>query len=230
MRWAYGVTTVPSRRKQLLPRTLASLGRAGFNQPHLFVDGDVDSRSWIEQFKLDVTCRWPAVKTAGNWGLAAVELYIRHPEADRYAIFQDDFVTYKNLRRYLETVPYPEKGYCNLYTFPSNQELAKGRKGWYESNQFGRGAVALVFTKDALLAALTHPHLVERPQDAQKGTMKVDGGIVVAMQKAGWKEYVHNPSLVQHVGLASTIEARHDNQPQARSFKGEEFDAMELLK
>src|SRR5579872_2050280 len=30
--WAYGVTTVPARRDTLLPRTLASLRQAGFEQ------------------------------------------------------------------------------------------------------------------------------------------------------------------------------------------------------
>jgi hypothetical protein len=37
--WAYGITTVPSRLTTLLPRTITSLAAAGFDKPHLFVDG-----------------------------------------------------------------------------------------------------------------------------------------------------------------------------------------------
>ena len=37
-RWAYGVTTVPSRRDNLLPITLGSLRKAGFDKPRLARD------------------------------------------------------------------------------------------------------------------------------------------------------------------------------------------------
>ena len=37
LRWVYGVTTVPERRADLLPRTLVSLDRAGFPSPRIFV-------------------------------------------------------------------------------------------------------------------------------------------------------------------------------------------------
>lgn len=224
MKWSYGVTTVPERRHDLLPRTLASLKLAGFEEPHLFVD----SEHGYAELGLPMTVRYPKVRTAGNWVLSAMELYIRNPHADRYAVFQDDFVTYRNLRVYLERTPYPQRGYCNLYSFPSNEELAKGRLGWYESNQFGRGAVALMFSREALLTCLGSQHLLERPQDSVRGHVKVDGGIVDAMRKAGWKEYVHNPSLVQHMGHVSTM--GNGTHKQSRSFKGEEFNALEMLR
>lgn len=225
--WAYGVTTVESRRGDLLPRTLASLAAAGFDKPHLFVDGGLDSASWQAEFKLDVTCRYPNVRTAGHWHLSAMELYLRNPNADRYALFQDDMVTYRNLRQYLEASSYPERGYCNLYTFPSNQKLANGRQGWYKSNQFGRGAVALVFDNTAVQTLLVHNHMVKRAKDANRGYKAIDGGIVTALAHAGYSEYVHNPSLVQHTGEKSSM----GNLPHqlAESFRGETFDAMELL-
>lgn len=241
MRWAYGVTTVPSRRQDLLPRTLASLCSAGFDSPRLFVDGleNCLADRWQQDLQLTVTARFPFIRVFGNWVLGLAELYIRDPGADRYAMFQDDFVTYPNMRQYLERCAYPDgeegrdKGYWNLYTFPSNQNLApvdgKGmqREGWYPSNQFGRGAVALVFNRPAVITLLTHLHMVERPQDCTRGWRAVDGGIVTAMGKAGWKEYVHNPSLVQHTGLVSSM----GNKPHklAVSFRGEDYDALRLL-
>ena len=43
MKWAYGITTVPSRRENLFERTLQSLAVAGFDNPRLFVDGVDDA-------------------------------------------------------------------------------------------------------------------------------------------------------------------------------------------
>lgn len=217
---------MPRRRNTLLPKTLFSLRQAGFESPILFVDGDYDPLSWRGQFNLEVSVRTTNIRTFGNWMLGMLELYIREPNADRYAMFQDDFVTYKNLRQYLEYCKYPDNGYWNLYTFPQNQELAPAREGWYESNQRGRGAVALVFDRKTLLLVLGSDHMLNRPQNASRGWKAVDGGIVTAMTKIGYKEYVHNPSLVQHTGEISTMLNR--KHPLAVSFLGEDFDAMNL--
>ena len=248
MRWAYGVTTVPEREKDLLPRTLKSLAVAGFDQPRLFVDGvnpkasnyPVEQVSY-GQWDLEMTFRWPRIKTFGNWSLGLWELLVRNPNADRFAMFQDDFVTGKNLREYLTRVPYPKNGYMNLYTFPSNQSLAPESYGWYEARelehgiayygkkqQTGRGAVALVFSKEAVVTLLTHLDFMTKPIEAADAHRKVDGCIVNAMNRAGWREYVHNPSLVQHTGTNSSM----GNQPhlQAISFLGEDYDILDLLK
>ena len=227
MEWAYGVTTVPSRRDELLPRTLASLKKAGFDRPHLFVDGCSDSRSWSDEFGLDVTARGKQVRTFGNWALSMGELYVLNPKAERYALFQDDFVTYVGLRAYLERCKYEPRTYWNLYTFPSNQSLCpKNHVGWYKSNQFGRGAVALVMDKETVMTLLSHMHMIQRPQDPKRGHRAVDGGIVTALTQAGWTEMVHNPSLVQHTGRYSSM----GNKPhlEALSFRGESFNATEL--
>lgn len=233
MKWSYGVTTVPSRRKELLPETLASLREGGFDKPRLFVDGDNDAVSWEREFNLEVTVRHPTIRAFGNWLLALEELYIREPTAERYAIFQDDFVTYRNLRQYLERCKYPDKGYLNLYTFPSNQ---KEQRGWYEGAllnsgpehwQTGRGAVALVFNREAVQTLLMHQHMIERPTSAEGGYKRIDGGVVTAMNKAGFREFVHNPSLVQHTGKVSAI--GNKPHPLSRSFRGETFDALQLL-
>jgi hypothetical protein len=240
IRWAYGVTTVPERANDLLPRTLRSLAQAGFNEPRIFVDGSQTLLTSID-VGLEQTLRWPRIKTFGSWSLGLWELLIRNPGADRYAMFQDDFVTCLNLRQYLERVPYPEKGYQNLYTFPSNQSLVPmDQIGWYESReldsgnvfhgkkqQTGRGAVALVFSKDAVIALMSELHYITKPIEAAEPWRRVDGCIVNAMNKAGWREYVHNPSLVQHTGRDSSMGSRP--HLQATSFRGEDFDLLRLL-
>lgn len=236
LQWAYGVTTVPQRGKDLLPRTLASLAKAGFPQPRLFVDGDSDPLGWERRFPgLEITCRWPALRAYGNWILGLAELFIRNPNADRYAMFQDDLVTYTNLRQYLERCPYPAKGYLNLYTVQQNQELCpvvNGRPqvGWYLSNQRGRGAVALVFDRLSVTTLLGQQSIVQRPLNAHRGFKVIDGGVIDALTPQGWKEYVHNPSLVQHVGEVTTIEGggvpRYRHSP---SFREETLDALTFL-
>ena len=223
MKWSYGVTTCTARIEDpLLLRTVKSLATAGFDQPRLFIDGPCQLPAWTKSY--EVTHRVPKVRTFGNWFLSAMELYIRQPSADLYGIFQDDFVTYPNLRKYLETCKRPAKGYMNLYTFPENE---KNFRGWYESNQAGRGAVALVFSNEALRTLFIQSHMVNRPLDPKRGWRAVDGGIVESMRKAGWKEFVHNPSLVQHTGNRSSMGNRR--HPQAATFLGEEFDALRLL-
>lgn len=234
LRWAYGVTTVRERLKDLLPKTLHSLSLAGFDQPRLFIDGEKDATDW-QHFGLETSIRDPKIKTFGNWWLAAVELLVRYPEYDRYAIFQDDFVTYRNLRSYLEISPYPEDGYCNLYSMPSNEDLVPPNYvGWYQSRtlnpgsfwQTGRGAVALVFDRKAIVTVLQHQHMIEKQLTPDHRDRKVDGAIVTALNKAGFREYVHKPSLVQHLGIVSSM--RSKPQKMSATFRGEDYDALEL--
>lgn len=240
MKWRYAITTVPSRLETTFPKTLESLKNAGFDQPRISVDG-IECSEPYKQFGLPITTRYPAIRTASHWVLTLYELYLRDCDensqvggglSDRYAIFQDDFLTYKNLRGYLEKCRYPEKGYLNLYTFPCNQENAPNQgktAGWYESNQMGKGALALVFDREAVTTLLQQQYLVVRPQCTKNGFKSIDGGIVTSLRNAGYKEYVHNPSLVQHIGLESTIGNIYDVTNTATSFAGESFDALSLL-
>lgn len=234
--WAYCITTVPSRKVDLFPRTLRSLAEAGFPTPSVFVDGaqPSDATEYANLGLSHATLRLGApAKTFGNWVLSLYETYIRNPNCDRYAVFQDDFVTSKNLRTYLDRIKFPVKGYLNLYTFPSNSFSAlrqrglrtppDGFTGWYKSNQLGRGAVALVFDRDGVMELLKADHMVTRPTHPSRGTKAVDGAIVSAMNKAGYNEFVHYPTLVQHTGEKSSM----GNQPhqQGIDFRGEEADA-----
>ena len=228
--WAYGITTVASRiASGLLERTILSLAKGGFDNPRLFIDGlPIEA---LPDFAKDrqVTIRNPAIRLYGNFHLGLSELYIREPHADRYAMFQDDMVTYPNLRQYLESCEYPKRGYLNLYTFRENEK--SDRQGWYLSNQLGKGAVALVFNNETLVKLLKNGFWLTRHAikhtNAARSWKFVDGGVVEAMRQQGCKEFVHYPSLVQHTGTMSTLgNSRH---AQAPSFKGESFDALRLV-
>jgi hypothetical protein len=233
--WAYGVTTVPARLKTLLPHTLESLKRAGFPKPRLFIDGIGDDGPY-RQFGLETTVHYPAVRTFGNWLLAAWELYVRQPQARFYALFQDDCLLCQNVRSYLEACRKPENSYLNLFTFATNEHLIRMEpKGWHKSDQTGKGAVALVFDHVAMATLLKQPGLVNKPQNIN-GHQNLDGAIQDALVRcAGFTEYIHNPSLAQHVDSDTTITCEGPTlhpirQPQAKTFPGENFDAMDLLK
>lgn len=230
MKWSYGITTVPERINTTFPKTLNSLMWGGFDKPHIFVDGECDPTRYDIFMGLDISCRYPRVSINGHWILSLGELYVRDPHADRYALFQDDFVTYKNVRTYLERIEYPPNGYLNLLTFPQNQKLCpRGFQGFYSSNQRGLGAVALVFSNEAIGVMLSSCYMFYKLKDkGPRGWRYIDGGIVETFKSAGWKEYVHSPSLVLHTGHRST-HAKGTYQ-SAESFLGEQFDAMELLK
>lgn len=235
-RWACGVTTVPERRTTLLPHTLTRLRAGGFKEPWLFVDGDWDRSKWVypgENLVGGITVRFPKVRTYANWLLGLMELYLRTPEADMFAMFQDDLTMCCNVRQYIERGGWPDDAYLNLFTFPSNQSRAPRRSGWYASSllnddmeikhraglndgtikrgntpewqQTGRGAVALVFPRKVVMTLLTATHMIDRVHDVHRGWRCLDGGIVTAMNQCGITEYVHNPSLVQHTGIVSTI-------------------------
>lgn len=253
VRWAYGITTVPSRKADLFPATLRSLAAAGFDSPRLFVDGaGCDVGLWYERvFGLPVTARGPApVRTAANWFLSLAELYCRDPWADRYAVFQDDLVSSLGLRAFLEATCGPppegtpgvrdrERVYWNLYTFgprlrnglpyqaPPPPGADPNRPCWYASNQQGRGAVGLVFTGAGVRDLLSSRHAVDRPLDKDRGWRAVDGAIVTALGKLGYTELVHCPSPLQHNGRVSSMGSREHEQ--APTFRGTDFDLTSLL-
>jgi len=222
MIWACGVTTIPERQA-MLRQSLASIRDAGFTVDRLFIDGGPNGMP-----DYHATMREPRISIVGNWLLGLLELYIRNPHADRYAMFQDDILLCYNLRQYLESCEYPWQSYLNLYTMPENLLLSGGKQGWYASNQMGRGALALVFSRDALINLLQADHTLRKPQDPKKGDKSIDGCVLTGMKQRGWKEYVHNPSLVQHTGNGqSTLGNRQ--WPDADSFPGIDFDAMTLV-
>ncbi len=225
MKWAYGVTTVPARIEDLLPRTLASLARAGFARPRLFVDGVQHAESYAH-FDLPVTTRWPRLRVAGNWVLTLWELYLREPVADRYAVFQDDVVASAGLREYLEACKYPARGYWNLWTYPPN-ESRDGSTGWHLSNQKGYGALGLVFGREAVTTLLSQARFIRRPQRLDRGWKLIDGGIIDCLRPIGWREWVHTPSLLEHTGRQSTFAGTRT--VKSRSWRGEAFDCRTLV-
>lgn len=243
LQWAYGITTVGDnsgiqnanhRFGLTLPRTVKSLQRGGFDSPSFFIDGECSDIRMTLVKDYDYTIRTPNVGVSGNWLLSLCDLYHRNKKADRFVIFQDDVIVYHHLFNYLNYIPYPERGYCNLYTYDSNIVVLQQNTGsppsigFFKSRitsegiQAGKGALALMFNREAVIALLTSRHIWKRQRETN-----IDGGIVQAMNEQGYSEYVHYPSLVDHIGEVSTI--RRGTLGRVKTFRGESFSALSLL-
>jgi hypothetical protein len=262
VKWAYGVTTCDKRLKTTLPQTLKSLAEGGFDEPRLFVDGSHLPSVLVafedQGLNVDasrITCRYPRIGVYGSWILSLAELYIRHHAADYFAVFQDDVMCVRNLRQYLERCRYPKQGWWNLYTsLWDNEKIIEGKPtGWHRADQHGKGALALVFSREAVQTLLCNqkPVPLQDPANQQQAPVghmvfkaasardrfrlrNVDGGVVQALHGCGlWTEHIHNPSLVQHTGSACGTQPPHQTPtgalPEARTFPGEQVDALTFL-
>lgn len=232
--WSYAVTTVPVRSNDLLLRTLDSLAMSGFNQPVIAIDGPADELLPRLRNDYQIISRHSNVRTFAHWHLTLLELYSRNPWSEFYAIFQDDMLCVQNLRQYLTACTWPEKSYLNLFTFMENDAIVDSAtaRGWLEAarakegHQLGRGAVALAFSHDAVETLLSSRHMTIRRRDSLRGHKSLDGAIVESMNQAGYSEYVHNPSLIQHTGTVSSM--GNKTHPVSKWFDLE-FDPLTLL-
>jgi hypothetical protein len=227
--WMYGVTTVIHRVEEYLGETLLSLSKAGFGEPHLFIDGTMSSEFFYAKFGLDCSCRYPALGVVGNWVVSMWEMYYRNPKADYYALFQDDLHMSGGAKEYLERHPFPDNGYANLYTVPRNTRLKPPamRSGWFPTRGDGQGALGLVIRRDALKRLLLHRRLVDKPASDRLPKKSLDGMVVSAFAELGMREFVHFPSIVQHGGKLSTLGT--PDRPISDCFRGEDFDLVSLL-
>ena len=226
--WSYGITTVPQRQDKLLIQTVQSLKAAGFDRPHLFVDGCKDSSAFREM-GLPLTTHSTQLRTTGHWIASLWELWAMNTDADRFALFQDDILACKGLKNYLNQCEWPcEKAYLNLFTFRENHELIHNKKvGWHPSDQLGKAAVGLVFDQVGMKSVLSSPHLVRWLKDTERGHRLIDRAVSQSLGKLGFKEFIHNPSLLQHVGMSSSMGS--DRHPQSSCFMGEDHDATNFL-
>lgn len=235
MKWAYGVTVVPERF-DLVQQTLISLASAGFEEPRIFLDSS--SSYEMLKFSGNVSLRLPRIGAFANWILGLAELFLRNLDADRFAMFEDDITLCRNVRQYLEQCSFPGNSYQNLYTTEDNRPKLVGASslvevGWGYSKQGGRGGLALVFDRQQVKTLLGSQRFLDHAENKRRGHYLVDGFVLETMRRAGFKEYTHFPSLVQHVGTETTITNRvaptMEQHLTAPSFPGESFDAMEFL-
>lgn len=245
--WACGITTVVSRIHDLLPRTIKQVEKAGFVVEDVYCDrlSPTGALSLEHSLRKRVHARrqYGSPRDAegsgkgnawANYMLALWDLSIRYRTATRFLLFQDDVTCCKNVKDYLSRMKLEDKTYWNLYTAFINEDRLvkgghKGKNGWHFSDQRGRGALALVLSREAVEALLSSTVTGTRPRSAKRSwSQNIDGWIqAVLIDVNNYREYCHNPSLVQHAGADSIL----GNPAYAPSgvFAGEDFDCLSLL-
>ena len=203
-KWAVGVTTAP-RRQPTLDTCLDYLLRAGWDNVRLFVDDRAPVLASRHR-QLPVTLRQPSVGAWPNYYLALQELLCRHPDAEAFMMVQDDACFYdrENLRDYLERVLWPcdPPGLISLYCSSAyTNELS----GWHQiDNEWVWGALAFVFPRKRLRQFLTDTQVIAHRWKSN-GLRLIDEVIGKWALREEVPIHFPTPSLVQHLGITSTI-------------------------
>jgi hypothetical protein len=228
-RWSVGITT-SRRRIPTLEQSAQSVRRAGWDEPILFIDGDMEIPK--SQSDLPSCRRIPAVGAFPNYALSLMELFMRDPHADAYMMLQDDalFPGTSVVRQYLEDVLWLGKtpGIVSLYCSTEYQQQVSG---WHRFNgPWVWGAVAFIFSNEVARALLTSSLVCDhRARANDDGLSKIDVMIGLFSQATGVSIHYPSPSLVQHIGTISTIWqfARAVNARKAGQFIGDLFRSDE---
>jgi len=222
--WAVGVTTAP-RTRPTLHACLDSLFRAGWEGPRLFVDSSVTIADRFSD--LPVTFHETKLGPWPNYYLALVELLMREPAADAFMLVQDDviFDDRHDLRAYLEAILWPADPIGAVSLFCS-KAYTRPLAGWHEfEGPWLWGALAIVFPRESAKRFVTDPAVFEHRSDPDLGLVNIDIEVGRWAHAHGLPIYFPTPSLVQHIGDASSLwpdpEARAMGNRRADRFAGD---------
>jgi hypothetical protein len=200
--WAVGITTAP-RPTPTLPRTQASLARAGWPEAHIFCDEDQRGA-------------WP------TWLAGLGQLVRQHPRAEAYLMVQDDAVFCRQLRQYLETALWPADDVALCSPYCPTPYRAAGR-GWHRQDRgwYLVGAVCWALAAEAA-------RRVVRELAEVRSASRIDAHVGRWAARSGCSVWYHTPSLVQHVGNGnSALGDEADNAlRRAADFIGEDASAL----
>lgn len=204
-RWAVGVTTAP-RRSPTLTTCLRSLAGAGWNQPHLFIDGEVEIPA--EFGALSRTVHSSARGARQSYFLALQQLLELNPDAEALMLVQDDALWPAHLpvREYLEAAlwPGPQRGLVSCWCCTDD---TASTAGWHTIGRPWKfGAVAFIFPRECAERFVQDPEIQHlcRCEDGAP-----TAGLSMLIGDWAWKHGIpisfSTPSLVQHIGEVSAI-------------------------
>jgi len=203
--WAVAVTTAPRREPTLL-RTVETLQSAGWSDPHLYVDGDVDLPESL--LHLGITRRAPAVGAWPNYYLCMLEQLMRSPTFDALMIVQDDtcFYPHAGIKPYLEQILWPgaKPGLVSLFC---SREYTGEQAGWISfQGKWLWGAQAFIFPRPLVLQFVTDSMVVRhRWERVLYGHANIDWLIGEWAFRNRIPVWYPTPSMVQHIGRVSAI-------------------------
>ena len=213
-RWAVGITTAP-RETPTLARTLASLAAAGFDNIHVFAEPGVDPLPG---------CTWHQNRERlGGWSNFIQSCRVLTGlDCDVLLLSQDDVLYARNLRGYLETIPWPETGALSVYTSERYSQKMGGGDAWgWSAIPFRalEGSLAIVARSDKI------KRLVKNRVASRKQGKFFDALLGNWLSRNGGLRF-HYPSLAQHIGETSVVHPGAGNfgTRRASTFVGADFD------
>jgi hypothetical protein len=167
--------------------------------------------------------RDPPVGCWPNYYLALSELLMRHPDADALLLAEDDALFYdaESLRDYLEQILWPESHPCIVSLYCSSAYTAP-EIGWRRLPiRWGLGALAFVFPRrvaqNLVLDLRVCGHRWIRWQEEHQGLANTD----LVIGSWAWRKRIPvwypTPSLVQHIGVTSTLYPYHPPTGERRA-------------
>ena len=200
--WAVGITTAP-RREATLSRCLQSIADCGWDDIHLFIDGEVEVPESFQS--LPQTIRRPPAGAWRNFYLSVVELLRRTPQADAIMLVQDDALwpSHLPMREYLSQISWPE---CGRYIVSPYccADYTADVPGWHRFAEVWRyGAVAIIFSRQAAEEFLADSVVIERCRSERQAG--IDDVIGEWAQRTHIDIFFSTPSIVQHIGDVSTL-------------------------
>ena len=200
-----GMTTAP-RRQPTFERSIASLRETGFNEEvHVFAEPE----TFATVPKLPRTHLHVNEKKQGcfgNWKTTLLYL-LSNTKTPWLMIVQDDAVWAPGAAVVLRTMMLdpraPQSGFLSPYTSGSRTVVTKDFvDGWNETRagwQFW-GALALCMNRASAEQLTKHSRFVKHWD-----SKAVDAVVAASMIDMRRPTYVHVPSLVDHIGVTSTI-------------------------
>lgn len=202
---AIGMTTAP-RRQPTFERSIASLRAAGFHEEvHVFAEPETFSNvPVVSRTRVHVNAK--KLGCFANWKTTLLYL-LANTKTAWVMLLQDDAIWAPGAANVLRTMMCdpraPKSGFLSAYTSSSHTVVSKNFvDGWNETRAgwLFWGALALCMNREAAEALSKHSRFVKHWDS--KALDAVVGASMVDMCRP---TYVHVPSLVDHIGVTSTI-------------------------
>ncbi len=238
-RWAVGVTTAPRAQTALLT-SLRSLFGAGFRDVRVFAEPGAVLPKGVAGITVNEANRG----VFQNWRFALQTLRDEKPDAEFFAVMQDDVLYSKNLREFMERDLWFADDVGFISPYRSGGKTIKNRhfrrrrvKQWKSSEMYLAerqnyrdvcnmgdglwGALTYIFPKKSVDLVLADSGLKDRQRT-------IDLAIHPVLARHKRRAVYYNPSLAEHIKGPSSI-GHGSGLSSGGSFKGEEFDCLSLL-
>lgn len=209
LQWATAMLTAP-RSEPRIDESLQSLLNAGFEHIHVFAEPG----SWIpgESGSFTITQRGRKLGNFRNFYSCLSTLLHDHPDADAFAVFQDDIRAAAGLKEWCSAQLWPlDNGIVSLFTPRIHADRKSGWRILSPGFQRVCGAQALVFRRDMLWKFLSDARVLQCLRIRKYGDDAVLGGW---LSREGRGIAYHTPSPVEHIGHISSL---YESGPDQRN-------------